>query len=1198
MAANRTQRQRRMLWIYVLAVVVVGCALFVGLPAHPADSAVAWGGGSTSSEAAFGDYASRTQMAGGLRPSLSPWLMGSEANLSRTGDLSADYRAGEVIVRFEPGMSFTAMVSANRDAGASTATKLGTTVPGLYKIRLQKGVSVEAAVAAYSGQPGVLYAQPNHVFKVATTPDDPDFGELWGLNNTGQDDGVVDADIDAPEAWATATGSTDVVVAVIDTGVDYTHADLAANMWKNPGEVPDNNLDDDGNGYVDDVYGIDTAYDDSDPMDDYGHGTHCSGTIGAVGDNGVGVVGVNWHVRIMAVKFLDSGGSGSTEDAIEAIEYAAAMGADVFSNSWGGGPYDQALYDTIAGIDKLFCFAAGNWSENTDYFVNYPSGFDLPNIVSVGASTRNEEAADFSNYGQLTVDLFAPGDEILSTVPGGYEVHGGTSMATPHVAGAAALLLSEYPGMTWQRIKTTLMGAGDPKAAYADVCLSGKRLNLLNALSAGADGTTGLTGTVTCEGEPVAGADVAFDSTISVETLADGFFAFAEVPLGLHSLVVSAEGCLTKVVTDIALHTGSSPYVEVELHPAGLISGTVLATSGGALLEGITATAYRVLDEQWLPAGSGTTAADGTYTIGGLASGDYFVEFGDESLTYASQYYDGVTSMDEATSVPVVEGETTLGVDASLLEFGHIRGRVTAAAGGAPIPGVFVTAYREDYGWWYPEAGTEVLEDGTYDLTGLYGGTYRLEFFDPGGEYAYEFYNDADRLARGRSVDVDLGGIVSGIDASLAPAATISGTILADAGAAPLDEAYAIVYRRNGTYWEPFVGTVTDADGAYEVGGLRGGTYRVEFAEPSGLYADQFYKDKPTLGMATAVAVGDRAARTGIDARLHLAGSISGTVTDVGTAEPLAGIWVTVYGKTSLGWEARDWCETGVDGTYASTNLAPGEYRLEFVDFNSIYVGQFYRGKSTVKAATSVVVAAGATTEGVDAPLARGGVISGTVTRAFDGSPVPWAWVNVYVRSGSSLRWVSGATADEDGSYSVGGLSTGSYIVEFYDAEGVCAFEFYNSKLSAAKANPVAVTVGATRSGIDATLDKAATISGKVTNSNGVPLQGIAVLAYRTMSSGVWEPISWTETGERGTYSLGGLCTGAYKVEFFDPMGRFVSEYYPDNTTQAHGKVVNATSGLAKTGIDVSLKLAGPGELRELPASVLSPTMRAWLSRR
>ena len=215
--------------------------------------------------------------------------------------------------------------------------------------------------------------------------------------------------------------SANVLVGVIDTGVDYNHPDLAANIWTNPGEIAGNGIDDDGNGYIDDVHGYDFVNNDGDPMDDNGHGTHFSGTIGGVGNNGIGVAGVNWNVKIMALKFLDSGGSGSTANAVAGVQYATMMGVDVTSNSWGGGGFSQALYDAIdaAGAANIaFVAAAGNNGANNDTSPAYPAAYDLPNIISVAATDDNDELASFSNYGAASVDLGAPGVDILSTLPG------------------------------------------------------------------------------------------------------------------------------------------------------------------------------------------------------------------------------------------------------------------------------------------------------------------------------------------------------------------------------------------------------------------------------------------------------------------------------------------------------------------------------------------------------------------------------------------------------------------------------------------------------------------------------------------------------------------------------------------------------------------------------------------------------------
>ena len=347
--------------------------------------------------------------------------------------------------------------------------------------------TVQSTVNFLKNLPEVEYVEPNYLRYLNAAPNDPRYPEMWGLNNTGQTGGTVDADIDAPEAWNVATGSSAMVAADIDTGIDKNHEDLAANLYTNPGETAGNGIDDDGNGFIDDVNGWDFAMDDNDPNEEAicgGHGTHTAGTIGAKGNNGIGVTGVNWNVKIMPLKifkkYLIILCSASSADIISAIDYAAMMGVRVSNNSYGGGPYSQAEYDAIRASKSIYVAAAGNDGTNNDVTPAYPASYNLNNIISVAATDHNDAKASFSNYGTTSVDLGAPGVDILSTTPNNtYSLFDGTSMATPHVTGSVALLMANDPTLTNNEVKWRILKGTDYKGLPV---LTGGRLNINNSL--------------------------------------------------------------------------------------------------------------------------------------------------------------------------------------------------------------------------------------------------------------------------------------------------------------------------------------------------------------------------------------------------------------------------------------------------------------------------------------------------------------------------------------------------------------------------------------------------------------------------------------------------------------------------------------------------------------------------------------------
>ncbi|HCQ20978.1 MAG TPA: hypothetical protein DIU28_05840, partial [Anabaena sp. UBA12330] len=394
------------------------------------------------------------------------------------------YASNKLIVKFNDTINIAQANEMKNTLGVVKTETIKLTGAQIWT--LSGKTSVETTLATYRNSSLFKYIEPDYIVTTAATPNDPGFPQLWGLHNTGQGGGTPDADIDAPEAWDIETGNPNLVIGVIDTGVDYNHPDLVGNIWTNPGEIAGDGIDNDNNGYIDDIRGWDFAYNDNNPMDVQGHGTHVSGTIAGKGNNGVGVTGVAWNAKIMPLKFLDDTGSGSTSNAISAINYATAKGVKITNNSWGGGGYSQALYDAINAAGQqgaLFIAAAGNESNNNDTLPSYPASYNLANIISVASTTRTDSLSSFSNYGLTSVDLGAPGSDIYSTTPNNtYSTYSGTSMASPHVAGAAALVWSENPTWTAQQVKNTLMNTGDSIAALAGKTVSGKRLNVYNAL--------------------------------------------------------------------------------------------------------------------------------------------------------------------------------------------------------------------------------------------------------------------------------------------------------------------------------------------------------------------------------------------------------------------------------------------------------------------------------------------------------------------------------------------------------------------------------------------------------------------------------------------------------------------------------------------------------------------------------------------
>ena len=655
---------------------------------------------------------------------------------------------------------------------------------------------------------------------------------------------------------------------------------------------------------------------------------------------------------------------------------------------------------------------------------------------------------------------------------------------------------------------------------------------------------------------------------------------------------------------------------------AGGISGQVTASDGTTPLAGINVDAYQwnAEWEYWKWLSSLNTDASGNYDIDGLAAGTYRVQFYDPNNVYVEEAYDDTSSIYLGTDI-VVPAETTVeDIDASLAEGSHIKGTVTASDGTTPLAGIEVWAYQWNAEWeywdWVSSSGTDV--SGNYDFGGLVAGTYRVEFDDPNSVYVGEAYDDTSSIYLGTDIVVPAETTVEDIDASLSEGSHITGTVTGPDGTTPLEGISVTAY-----CWsdgglgssEPVVGWVwmgggeTDADGHYDIGGLRVGTYHVRYRDYDGTYAPEFYGNAPGHDSAADIAVAASTTVNGIDASLGDASHITGTVTGPDGTTPLEGIGVSAYrwseghvdSYVGVNWEEVDSEQTDISGNYDIGGLPAGTYRVRFGLWQGSYATEVYDNAADLDSGADVIVTAGATSDGIDASLSAGSQILGRVTGPDGTTPLAGIDVNVFVESWSDewggysfWDYAGWGQTGSDGRYAVEGLDPGTYRVEFNDPSGTYLRETYDDKAEWWQGTDIQVPYMTSVGNIDASLDLPSAIEGRVTASDGTtPLEGIEAVAYKWNTEWeYWEWMSSSYTDSSGNYDIGGLAAGTYRVQFYDLSNVYVDEIYDGVQSTSPwdgGTDIALPPGTELAGIDATLELPSAIEGRVTAAAGGAP---------
>jgi 5-hydroxyisourate hydrolase-like protein (transthyretin family) len=830
----------------------------------------------------------------------------------------------------------------------------------------------------------------------------------------------------------------------------------------------------------------------------------------------------------------------------------------------GTGDYEVGFSPSTGGFAPQFYKNKSTLATATTVSVTAgatTSGIDAA-LVSGGQITgKVTNAAGGAAMANVEVDLYDSSEDFLASTTSAAD---GTYSFSGLVGGTYEVGFTPSGNFSPQFYngKATLDGA-DPVSVTTGKTTSG----INGALSAGGQ----ISGTVTSAAshDPLQGVEVdVYDSSDefvnSTTTAASGTYTLSGLTPGSYEVGFVPTGNLlpqfyngqasldnANAVTVTASHTTSG--IDAALAAGGNISGTVTDAASGDPMVGVE---VDVFDSEDNFITSTTTAADGTYTVTGLAAGSYEAGFF-ATGNFLPQYYNGKASLATASSVSVSSGETTDGIDAALAAGGQITGTATDSSTHAGVANVEVDLY-DSTGTLV--SFTDTAADGTYTLPGIAAGSYRVGFI-PADTYSPQFYNGKSSLATADTVSVTTGSTTSGIDAPLTKGGEIAGTVTNASGHAPMAGVEVDVYDSA----QNFVTTTnTGSDGTYDVSGLASGAYEVGFV-PSGNFIPQFYNGQGSLATADPVSVTTGAKTSGIDAALSAGGKITGTVSDASSHDGVGDVEVDLYDSSGT---FLDSTQTASDGTYTFSGLKTGSFKVGFSPSAGGYAPQFYNGKASLSAASTVSVTAGSTTSAINAALTVGGEITGTVTDAVTHAPLPNVEVDIY---DSTDTFVTSVDTASDGTYGVSGLPAGTYEAGFAPS-GDFAAQFYKSKASLAGATPITVTAGATTSSIDAALAAGGQISGTVTDAvTHAPLQAVEVDLYDSAKN----LLTSTTTALNGTYTFEGLAPGTYEVGFSPSSGGYLPLFYNGNPTLATASSVTVTASHTTSGINGALALGG-----------------------